>query len=355
MFIFLFLMFVLSMFLNINMEWGMPPAIRPIAPGSPFLETSLNEVYITKFDCTYEHYRPLESSPKYITMKLEGINAQDIMPVGGVFFKAEGKLYDAFFPIFKNRGIDKTNNIKNPIDVTTFNVFDEEGDYFRDKNGLYYYYRYPTVNACLSPNQDSYPEPISLQKITLQSIEEMQLYRGHKNNIFLPANSIFRFAGEKSFTPYAKLNGSLYWRKYSYKDPNGQFIKIIGADPEKFGFLCKSTFTPCDLYTDGRYVFLNGQITEIKPQTFQEITYSPKHYGEILWSNFFKANGRVYYLTIPNIDADDAYIINTEADPTTFEVIDTNGSGFPGLVFRDKKYTYRYNKETKTVDKKPRL
>ena len=354
MFIYLFLVLVLKMFLNINMEWGEPPSIRPIAPGSPFLETPF-EVYITKFDCTYRRQN-WESPPKYRTIKLEDINAQDIQPVGRFFFKAKGKLYDAFFPIFKNRGIDKTNNIENPIDVTTFHVFDEEGDYFRDKNGLYYYSGYPTENACLSPNQNSYPEPISLQKITLQSIEEMQLYRGQKNNIFLPANGIFRPVGKKFFTPYAELNGSLYWRKYSYKDPNGQFIKIIGADPEKFGFLCKSTFIlECDLYTDGQYVFLNGQITEIKPQTFQEITYSQKHYGEILWSRFFKANGRVYYLTVPNIDADDAYIINTEADPTTFEVIDTNGSGFPGLVFRDKKYTYRYNKETKTVDKKPHL
>ncbi len=135
MFIFLFLVFVLNMFLNINMEWGAPPSIRPIAPGSPFLETPF-EVYITKFDCSY--LRPLESSPKYRTIKLEDINAQDIQPVGRFFFKAKGKLYDAFFPIFKNRGIDKTNNIENPIDVTTFNVFDEEGDYFQDKNGLYY-------------------------------------------------------------------------------------------------------------------------------------------------------------------------------------------------------------------------
>ena len=351
MFIYLFLVLVLNMFLNINMGWGALPSIRPIAPESPFLETPF-EVYITKFDCTYRRQN-WESPPKYRTIKLEDINAQDIQPVGRFFFKAKGKLYDAFFPIFKNRGIDKTNNIENPIDVTTFHVFDEEGDYFRDKNGLYYYSGYPTENACLSPNQNSYPEPISLQKITLQSIEEMQLYRGHKNNIFLPVEE----NKSVSFTPYAKLNGSLYWRKYSYKDPNGQFIKIIGADPEKFGFLCKSTFTPCDLYTDGRYVFLNGQITEIKPQTFQEITFRFNHresYRGLVWSNFFKANGRIYYLTSSSIYGDDAYIINTEADPTTFEVIDTNGNG-SGLVFRDKKYTYRYNKETKTVDKKPHL
>ena len=253
----------------------------------------------------------------------------------------KGKIYDGFYPELKKKGIAATNNIGNPIDVNTFKVVDDESEYFQDKNGLYYYSAYPTSGCLPSSPEGGYSEPIILHKIILRSGEEVQLYRGQNYNIF-----VTRY-GRRSYTPYAQLNGSLYWR-----DPNGQFTKIPGADPARFRMLSENMM-PSDLYTDDKYVFLNGKIVDIDPEKFQEISYMRKGSGERLVSNFFKANAKVYYLTDPLLqETDTSFLLTTDADASTFEVIDTSGS-YSGLKFRDRNYFYHFNKDTKAIEKFP--
>ncbi len=308
--------------------------------GSPFYYTLSGDVYITKIDCEYK--RPTwESSPRYVKIKLDGIKKSDVETVSKQFVKIKGKLYDGFYSEFKKQGIEKTNNIGTAIDVKTLKVVDVENEYFQDKNGLYYYSNYPTVDACFSPSPEGrYNGPIIFQNILLQSPEEIQLYRGQENNIFVSGE--FK---DPSWTRYAKLNGALYW-----KNLNGQFIKISGADPENFRLLSKEIIGS-ELYTNGKNVFFNGNITEIDPTTFKEIMYPRLDNSEKLASNFFVANSHIYYFARTLYSGEElSTLIKTDADASTFEIINTNDS-YSGLIFRDKDYIYKYNKNKKAFDK----
>jgi hypothetical protein len=290
---------------------------------------------------------------------LTDLSAAAIHPVGSGFIRANGRLYDAFFGSFLRNGSDRTHNIGTPIDVETFAVFDEEGDYYQDKNGLYFFERYPTTNACITPgnglNDRLHSSPLYLQKIELSSPEERALYRGQKHNIFL---------GDQftDFTPYAKLGRRLFWRHYGVGNgpkSNGQFTEVSGADPEKFNRLLKKDLGGDsggeNLYTDGQHVILAGKIVDIRPQTVKPVTYVRKGVGKTLWSCYLKADGQVFYFPTcaPAGSLDEPSLVETDADPETFEVVDTNGS-WSGLVARDKSHTFTFDSAKRVMIEQPR-
>jgi hypothetical protein len=331
----------LFLFLLAHMSTAFSGPLEPVSPGSAFHKDANGNVYLVKLDCNY--VRPnYEARPKYETIKLEGLNAANIEPVGRGFIRSDGKLYDAFYPALKKQGSSKTHFIANSIDVKTFNVIDPEQNYFQDKNSIYYYERYPTSGSCLFPSPEGrFKEPIALNRIVLSSQEELTLYkRGQSFNIRT------QFYNHDVYTPYAKLGDALYW-----VNDKGQFTKIVGANVDKF----RSLSTQGDLrnlYTDENFVFFNGEITDIKLKTFAPIQY--RHVGGAKIGgvpNFFKANGAVYYLTDKYRDLQIA-LLKTSADPDTFEAMDTNGS-YSGVIFKDKTFRYFFDKNTKQVERSP--
>ncbi len=334
--------------------------LKPLTDKSPFLQNAKGELFVRKLDC--EYVRHWEDAARYVTIKLDGIHAKNVEPIGSMFIRVDGKIYDAFFPLFQQQKIARTNNIGNDIDVASFSVFDEEEQYFQDKNGLYYYERYPTSGACfINSPEGRYSTPIFLQKITLSSNNELALYRRQKNNIFLSEDN----RSEKTFTPYARLDNALYWRNYArwnnvhhwrnYSSPysDGQFIKVKGANPDTFRSL-SSASNLRELFTDGRFTILRGTITEIKPETFREITYIEND-GTKFVAPFFHANGSIYYLPY-SLYGETEMPVKTDLDPSTFEVfkaIGTKGIYFH-YIFRDKNFTYDYDGVKKMVEKQAR-
>lgn len=312
--------------------------LSPFLDGSPFHFDSSGIVYLVTRDCA----KPIQwEGPRHSkTVKIEAFNKKDARPIGKSFLYAKGKIYDGFYPELKRQSTKRTSFLGTLIDAKTFMSLDKNGEYLKDKNNLFYS-KYPNWDFCIHENL----KPIQLTKLKINGQEELELYRDQSNHLYVSSGLPESHRYAKTWTPYAKLKTNLYWRD----SRTGQYSKVIGADPLSFRSLVPGMH---DLFTDGKLVFLHGKKTEVIPSTVRPIRCKSSN---ICFTNFFYANNGIYYLTEAAPNSSLSKLIETDADPESFEFLDTNGS-WNGRVFRDKRFIYeiKRNSNTTTLKKKPR-
>jgi hypothetical protein len=253
--------------------------------------------------------------------KLYGVNhfEDDIEHISSMFIRVNGKLYDAHSAEFQRYKLDRTHNIRNPINEETFRVVDREKQYFTDDLNYYYYEYYPTSQACLH-RQESSENFISIQLSEFQLSDplEAKLYLSQENNVFT-------FDG--SYTPFAKLRNKLY-----FKSRSGKFVEVEGASPDnirELGSQYNSNF-----YTDGKNVIFQGEALDFKLDSFKQIEAGS------MSTSYFKIGGNIYHLHEPtNARYFGGILTKTDIDAETFEAIDSTGY-YSGIIFQDKNYIY---------------
>lgn len=325
---------------------------------STFVFKPNGDILVYTLDCEDTGLTHQHAIPNTRTTVIENVNhkTDEVERVSSQFLRINGKIYDAYVAEFQRMGINKTNNIANNINEERFRVTDEEEQYFTDGINYYFYEHYPTFRACFSGNDRSLPqipistaneqtvknEPIQLNEFRLDSPEEEKFYLSQKNNIF---------TDEKyGYTPYAELNGKLY-----FKQPTGKFTIVAGAKAESFVELMDNYSSYSSLYTDGQNIIFQGEVLNLDLNTFEAVTVRPQHLGYDIVTGFFKANNRVYYLTKDRLGSleENSNLISVDADAETFEVVDTNGSA-SGRVYQDKSYFYTFDKDSESFTKELR-
>lgn len=271
---------------------------------------------------------------------IEGVNhkTDNVERVSSQFLRIDGKIYDAFVGEFQRAGIDKTNHIANNLVEASFQVTDEEEQYFTDGENYYYYEYYPTFRACFLYNEES--EPIVLSEFQLNSPGEAQLYLGQDNNLFITDPII---PDRDKYTPFAVLNEQLY-----FKSKSGQFVLVPNVNPQGIQELGE-TYTG-HLFTDGEHIIFQGEVLDLDVSTFRQIKANQMN------TRFFVIEDSVYYLHIPiNAFFYDASLIETDIDAESFEAIDKTGS-YSGIVYQDKDFTYTLAaRDAKEIEKTRRV
>lgn len=323
---------------------------------STFVFKPNGDILVYALDCEDTGLTHQHATPNTRTTVIEGVNHKrdDVERVSSQFLRINGKIYDAYVAEFQRMGIDKTHNIANKINEKTFAVTDNEEQYFTDSTNYYFYEYYPTFRACFSGHNSSIPqiptvsekvvgtEPILLNEFQLDSPEEAKFYLSQENNIFTDERY--------GYTPYAELNGELY-----FKQPTGKFTLVEGAKSQGFIELMDNYSSYSSLYTDGQNIIFHGEVLNLDINTFEAVMVRPQSLGYDIVTGFFKANNQVYYLTKDRLGSlkENSNLINVGADAETFEVVDTNGS-LSGRVYQDNGYIYSFNKESENFIKKPR-
>jgi len=320
------------------------------ADASTFVFKPNGDILVYALDCQDTGLTHQHATPNTRTTKIEGVNhnTDDVERVSSQFIRINGKLYDAYVAEFQRMGIDKTNNVGNDINERVFRVTDEEEQYFTDGVHYYYYESYPTFRACFSGNDNSpkpfssnqkenvETEPIMLSEFQLNAPDEARFYLSQKNNIFTDERY--------GYTPFAALNGKLY-----FKSKSGKFVEVPGAKPSTVIELGE-TYTG-HFFTDGSLIIFQGNVLDFDLSRFRQIQAGD------MSTFFFDIEDKIYYLYIPtNAFYYDATLTETDIDAESFEAVSTTGS-FSGIVYQDKGYIYKLkyrNTEWKDVVKIPR-
>lgn len=298
------------------------------------------------------------AEPNWRSTVLEGVNAKvdNVERISSQFLRINGQVYDAYSAEFQRLGISRTHNIENNINEEGFKVVDKDEQYFTDGENYYFYENYPTFRACFSSSNKSTSipqiqipdyksdlevknEPIKLNQFQLDSPWEAQLYHSQENNIFTDE----LIGGRTRWTPYAGLNGKLY-----FKQLNGKYTEIVGANPDSFSELMNIYSSYSNLYTDSEHIIFQGQILDLDLDTFEAVRVRPARLEYDIETGFFKASDRVFYIM-------EGQLLDMNADAETFEVVDVNGNT-SGRIYQDKDYVYKIpSKGSTEITKVPRV
>ena len=281
----------------------------------------------------------------YKYKKITNVNwfYDDVELVSAKLVKINNNLYDPYFSEFERLNIDKTNNLGNNVDVSTFLYVGSEESYFKDKNKYYYGDISPNYN-CFSTNEEDFkragvkplvfptlddgsqlkekelkiPEPYFLEEFYIDTPEvEKLLSENRKHEVIIE---------KEPFSYYNNLNNVLYYRASSTK-----FLKVSDVDPKTIRKLADY------IYTDGKIILVGATVIKLDPSSFSKIPIKCfADSGYITDSEmFFKVEGDIYYLD--RIEG----LLRVDADVVTFEAVN-NSSVCLGAetMYRDKNYIY---------------
>ena len=252
----------------------------------------------------------------------------------------------------------KTAVVKNPkVDSKTFETFSYSGNYFRDKNNVYYeneLYKmglkkiagadrnsFEVLNDEFSRDKNNvYYEGEKVEGIDMNSIEVINgMCIKDKNSVFIGGHKI-KEADSKTFerlpktTYYSKDKNNLYYQEVKIDKIDNKTLKILYSDG-------------IDVVKNGNRIFAEGEKLNIKsPETF-----------EIILSKYYNVPNLIYgkddknvYVISKSTKFDETYSskIIKNADVNSFEVMENS------MYTKDKNNIYFTHSDVvqmKNVDK----